>query len=54
MCVVGSDGISDAKHYLMMYGQDGPVRLVRVVSYCETITKEQIDAMHNSAREAGE
>lgn len=44
MCVAGADNLSDAQHYLTMYGQDGPVKLVRVISYRETVTPDAIAA----------
>lgn len=44
MCVAGADDLGDAQHYLTMYGQDGPVKLVRVISYRETVTPDAIDA----------
>lgn len=49
-----SDELPDALHYLAMYQQDGPVMLKRAVVYRETITPEQLAAMHDSARESGE
>lgn len=54
MPVAVSDELPDALHYLAMYQQDGPVTLKRSVIYRETITPEQIAAMHDSAREGGE
>ena len=55
MCVAGSDSIADAQHYKMMYGQDGPVKMVHVITHradvIETVPAEQLAAMHNSARE---
>ena len=37
MPVAQSSDYTDAQHYLMMYAQDGPVKLVRVVTYRQDI-----------------
>ena len=55
MCVAGSDSLADAQHYMAMYGQDGPVKMVHVVTYrsdvIETVPAEQlaIDAAQEGA-----
>jgi hypothetical protein len=54
MPVAGSEDLPDALHYLAMYQQDGLVTLKRAVVYRETITPEQLAAMHDSAREGGD
>ena len=33
----GSDDLSDALHYCLVYGQDGPVELRKVVSFTTTL-----------------
>ena len=46
MCVAGSDSLADAQHYMMMYGQDGPVKMVHVVTFrsdvIETVPADQL------------
>lgn len=37
MIVANSDSLQDANHYMMMYSQDGPVELKRVVAYRKAI-----------------
>lgn len=41
MCQASSDNLADAKHYLAVYGQDGPVQLREVVSYSRDITGDE-------------
>jgi len=31
LCVAGSDSLGDALHYLMVYSQDGPAKLYRLI-----------------------
>jgi hypothetical protein len=54
MPVAVSDCLPETLHYLAVYQQDGPVTLKRAVVYRETITPEQLAAMHDSAREGGD
>jgi len=40
-CVAGSDDLSDARHYLMQYSQDGPCEIREVTSYSRALAIDQ-------------
>lgn len=53
MCQAGSNDLGEAIHYASEYGQDGPVKLVKVTSHTEDVTtalnpKEEGDGLELS------
>ena len=47
MIVANSDSLQDAEHYMMMYSQDGPVELKRVVAYRKAIDEAMRAESHH-------
>ena len=54
LCVASSDSMAEAKHYLMLYGQDGPVTLMRVISFSEEVTPESASAIAEHSAEVSD